>query len=171
MKQRLIIFAALLVAAVCALNAETRYASDGISPEMLGRLKAGYNRDASAKALRNALAGSSIDVLALNSENRASFDDNFSHKVKSRGITDQKRSGRCWLFTGLKVHPPSRGGQYTGLSDNISKYGVVPAEVMAESFSAENTSRLNQLLSLKLREYGLELRRMPAAGGSPPGQT
>lgn len=222
MKQRLIIFAALLVATVCALNAETRNASDGISPEMLGRLKAGYNRDASAKALRNALAGSSIDVLALNSENRASFDDNFSHKVKSRGITDQKRSGRCWLFTGLNVlrsqmmsrndlgelklsqaynfffdqleksnlflqgmidyagrpdddkmvewlfrNPLSDGGQYTGLSDNISKYGVVPAEVMAESFSAENTSRLNQLLSLKLREYGLELRRMHAAGRKP----
>ena len=96
MKQRLIIFAALLVAAVCALNAETRYASDGISPEMLGRLKAGYNRDASAKALRNALAGSSIDVLALNSENRASFDDNFSHKVKSRDRKSTRLNSSHW---------------------------------------------------------------------------
>lgn len=189
----------------------------GISSDLLGRLKSDYARDASAKAIRNAMAGNPIDVLALNAENRNNFDTNFSHRVKSRGITDQKRSGRCWLFTGLNVlrsqmmsrnnlgelklsqaynffydqleksnlflqgmidyagrpdddkmvewlfrNPLSDGGQYTGLSDNISKYGVVPAEVMVETFSAENTSRLNQLLSLKLRESGLELRRMHA---------
>lgn len=192
---------------------------NGISKEMLGRLKASYGKDAGNKAIRNALAGNSIDVLAVNAENIGKFDNNFSHRVKSKGITDQKRSGRCWLFTGLNVlrsqmmakndlpelklsqnynffydqlekanlflqgmidnaskpeddkmvewlmrNPLSDGGQFTGIADNISKYGVVPDRVMPESFSAENTSRMNNLLSLKLREDGLELRKMAKDG-------
>lgn len=67
-----------------------------------------------------------------------------------------------WLFQ----NPLSDGGQYTGLSDNIMKYGVVPAEVMPESYSANNTSRLRQLLSLKLREDGLKLRSMVGEGAA-----
>ena len=31
------------------------------------------------------------------------FDTYFSNKVNSKGITNQKSSGRCWLFTGLNV--------------------------------------------------------------------
>ena len=169
--------------------------------------------------MRNAVSDNSIDKVAANPDAKNGFDTHFSHRVPSKGITDQKRSGRCWLFTGLNVlrsqmmknhempelklsqnynfffdqleksnlflqgvidyadrpmddrmvewlfrNPLSDGGQYTGLSDNIMKYGVVPAEVMQESFSANNTSRLNNLISLKLREDGLELRRMHADG-------
>ena len=65
-----------------------------------------------------------------------------------------------WLFR----HPLSDGGQFTGLSDNLMKYGIVPAEIMGETFSANNTSRLSSLIALKLREYGLELRKMHAEG-------
>lgn len=68
-----------------------------------------------------------------------------------------------WLFR----NPLNDGGQYTGIADNLMKYGIVPAEVMQESFSANNTSKLNQLLSLKLRRDGLELRRMVADGKKP----
>lgn len=67
-----------------------------------------------------------------------------------------------WLFR----HPLNDGGQYTGLADNLSKYGVVPSEVMAETFSSNNTDRLRSLISLRLREDGLRLRRMKADGAS-----
>lgn len=185
---------------------------------MLESFQKAYRADVSSKALRNALAGTSIDVLAVDADSRNGFDTNFSHRVKSKGITDQKRSGRCWLFTGLNVlrsqmmakndlgelklsqaynffydqleksnlflqgiidtadkpmdhkmvewlfrNPLSDGGQFTGVADLIMKYGVVPADVMNESFSAENTSRLSNLVALKLREDALELRRMHAA--------
>ena len=63
--------------------------------------------------------------------------------------------------------PISDGGQYTGLSDNLMKYGVVPAEVMRESYSSNNTSRMRNLSALKLREDGLELRRMYADKAKP----
>ena len=65
-----------------------------------------------------------------------------------------------WLF----MNPVSDGGQFTGLADNVSKYGVVPREAMPETYSSENTSRLRQLLSTKLRRDGMELRRMAAGG-------
>ena len=75
----------------------------GISPEMLGRIRQGYTDSPSDKALRNALAGNSINILATNAENASMIDTHFSDRVKTKGITDQKSSGRCWLFTGLNV--------------------------------------------------------------------
>ena len=59
-----------------------------------------------------------------------------------------------WLFS----NPLSDGGQFTGVSNLITKYGVVPAEAMPETFQANNTSQMANLLKLKLREFGLELR-------------
>ena len=59
------------------------------------------------------------------------------------------------------------GGQFTGVSDLVSKYGLVPKEVMPETNSSENTSRMADLLSLKLREYGLQLRDEATKGAKP----
>ena len=191
----------------------------GISPELFNRLKSGYQHTPANKAIYNAMSQNAIDKLAQNANAKNNFDTNFSHRVKSKGITNQKSSGRCWLFTGLNVlrsqmmaqndlpelylsqnynffydqlekanlflqgiidyadrpqddkmvdwlfkNPLSDGGQYTGLSDNLMKYGVVPADVMNETFSANNTSKLSNLISLKLREDGLELRKLYAEG-------
>ena len=211
----------LLLIVSAAISAGAFAASKGISPEMLQRLREANPPTAADRAIRNALNSSSIDKLAANAESRPMNSARMSNKVESRGITDQKSSGRCWLFTGLNVlrsqmmakhdlgelklsqnynffydqleksnlflqavtesakepmdsrrvewlfkNPLSDGGQYTGISDNIMKYGVVPSEVMNETFSANNTSRLRSLLSLKLRKDGLELRKMVADGKS-----
>lgn len=59
-------------------------------------------------------------------------------------------------------NPISDGGTFCGLSDLAEKYGVVPMEAMSETYSAENTSRMAKIVSSKLREYGLELRKMVA---------
>ncbi|MBO7609224.1 MAG: C1 family peptidase [Muribaculaceae bacterium] len=57
-------------------------------------------------------------------------------------------------------NPINDGGTFCGAADLAEKYGLVPVEVQPETFTAERTSRLGQLLSSKLREYGLELRQM-----------
>ena len=44
-----------------------------------------------------------IKKLAANSAHTADTDMDFTYKVQSSGITDQKSSGRCWLFTGTNV--------------------------------------------------------------------
>lgn len=61
-------------------------------------------------------------------------------------------------------NPINDGGTFCGVSDLAEKYGLVPKGVQPETYSAENTSRMSALISSKLREYGLELRRMSAAG-------
>ena len=63
-------------------------------------------------------------------------------------------------------HPINDGGTFCGAADLAEKYGLVPVEVQPETYSAERTSRMSQLLSSKLREQGLELRKMVAAGKS-----
>lgn len=60
-------------------------------------------------------------------------------------------------------NPIGDGGTFCGVSDLVDKYGLVPMEVMPETYSAENTSRMARIITSKLREYGLELRRMVAA--------
>lgn len=200
-----------------ALGAQAQ--QGGITQDMLSQMKSSYKHTAADKAIYNAMAGTSIAVLAKNHENLANFDTHFSNKVISHGITDQQQSGRCWLFTGLNVlraqmiakygldemefsqnycffydqlekanlflqgiidtrekpmddkmvewlfrNPISDGGQFTGISDIIGKYGVVPASVMPETYSSENTSQIARLIGLKLREFGLQLRDEAAKG-------
>ena len=88
----------------------------GISPEMLARISASYEDNACDKAISNALAGVNIATLAVNADNAAMIDTHFSDRVKTKGITDQQSSGRCWLFTGLnvlraKMMPPGNSSQ------------------------------------------------------------
>ena len=185
----------------------------GISEAMLQEIRSSYTEDAADRAARNAMAQTAIATLATNADNLAMIDTNFSHRVKTKGITDQQQSGRCWLFTGLNVlraqmieeydlgeltfshnylffydqlekcnlflqavidtkhldmedrqvewlfkNPLNDGGQFTGVSNLVMKYGVVPAEVMPENYQTNNTSQISNLIKLKLREYGLKLR-------------
>ena len=207
--------AALALCAAGMASAQQPAASHdgGLSPEMLEKISATYADNSYDKAISNALAGTSIATLAINADNAAMIDTHFSDRVRTKGITDQKSSGRCWLFTGLNVlrakmidkydlpamefsqsylffydqlekanlflqgvidtrklpfedrkvdwlfsNPLSDGGQFTGVSNLITKYGVVPAEAMPETFQANNTSQMANLLKLKLREFGLEIR-------------
>ena len=67
-----------------------------------------------------------------------------------------------WLFK----NPINDGGQFTGISDNLYKYGVVPAEVMPETASSNNTKLLGHILARTLRQTGIELRKASEKGAS-----
>lgn len=90
-----------LALALCCVAAAAQNGS--ITPEMLSRISGGWKGDAADKALRNAIGQTAINTLAVNAENASMIDTGFSDRVKTVGITDQKQSGRCWLFTGLNV--------------------------------------------------------------------
>ena len=206
----------LLLAPAALLTAQT---TGGISAGMLEQIKKAQPQDAGQQALRNAVTGASLQSLAMPMSARSAGDTHFSHRVRTKGITDQQQSGRCWLFTGLNVmrsrmitkynlgafefsqsycffydqleksnlflqsaidlaklpmddkkvdwlfhNPLSDGGTFCGVQDVVTKYGLVPAEVMPETFSANNTGQMSTLIATKLREYGLELRAMVANG-------
>ena len=67
-----------------------------------------------------------------------------------------------WLFK----NPINDGGQFTGISDNLYKYGVVPAEVMPETTSSNNTKLLGKMLARTLRQTGIQLRKASEKGES-----
>jgi bleomycin hydrolase len=61
-------------------------------------------------------------------------------------------------------NPIGDGGTFCGVADLAEKYGLVPMSVMPETFSSDNTAQMQKMISSKLREFGLELRKMVAAG-------
>jgi bleomycin hydrolase len=58
----------------------------------------------------------------------------------------------------LLHNPIGDGGTFTGVADLVLKYGLVPAEVMPENTVTNGTAAFRSLLTLKLREFALELR-------------
>ena len=215
MKRKL--FFTLLLGTTIVAGAQTK--SGGISAEMLQQIARQNTPTASDRAIRNALATNAIDNLAKNQLNAGDLDTYFSIETKKQSITDQKSSGRCWMFSGLNVlrsnfakrtdslsvsfsqdylffwdqlekanlmlqgivdngkkpiddqriqfffhYPLNDGGTFCGIADLTEKYGLVPSEIQPETFSADNTSKMSSIIKSKLREQGLELRRMVSEG-------
>lgn len=92
-----------IIAAVGALSVMPATAQKDITPQMLQQFQNSYKSEGADKALDNAVAANDIKVLALNNGTMAQFDTEFSNKVNSKGVTNQRGSGRCWLFSGLNV--------------------------------------------------------------------
>ena len=209
----------ILLSALYINNMYAQTREGGISPQMLQEIQRSQQASPADKAIRNAIAANNIDVLAKNHDNAKALDTYFSHETKKQSITDQKSSGRCWMFSGLNVlranfaqrtdsmkvkfsqdylffwdqlekanlmlqgvidtaekpiddqrvqfffhHPLGDGGTFCGVADLAEKYGLVPREVMPETYSSNNTSKMRALMASKLREYGLQLREMVAQG-------
>ena len=166
-------------------------------------------------ALTNAISSNDIKKLALNRENIGKVNFFINTKVETKGISNQKHSGRCWMYTGLNVlrakviekyqlddfqfshnylffydqlekanmfyngmietaflplndrkvewllkNPIGDGGQWTGVVDLITKYGMVPETAMPETYQSENTSMMSRLIRRKMREDGMALREL-----------
>jgi bleomycin hydrolase len=81
--------------------------SDGaLTPDMLNQIRQSFKLDPSTKAMMNAVTATSIKSIALDRSTATNANTYFSHKIKTEGITDQKSSGRCWLFAGLNIMRP-----------------------------------------------------------------
>ena len=207
------ILCVLGVASLTMASAQTK--PGGISSEMLREIQKEQKAEPVNRALVNAVAANSIDALATNHQNAGALDTYFSVETPKQSITDQKSSGRCWMFSGLNVlranytkqrdsiqvefsqahlffwdqlekanlmlqgcvdtgkqpiddprvqfffkSPIGDGGTFCGVADLVDKYGLVPAEVMPETYTSDNTSKARSLVASKLREYGLQLRDM-----------
>ena len=205
----------LLTLALALLSVGAAAQNGGITPEMLSAISKGWQGTSADKALRNAIGQTPLNTLAINADNAAMIDTDFTYRVPTIGITDQKSSGRCWLFTGLNVlraaaiekydlgdfqfsqnycffwdqleksnlflqavidtrslpldsrevdwlfeHPIGDGGTFTGVANLVTKYGLVPADVMPETAVANSTSQMRVHLSNLLRQDGLKLRDM-----------
>lgn len=77
--------------------------AQSLTPEVLSRIQAKQTPSAADKVIHNALAVNDVSALATNHANQGEMDTYFNYSVPGKGITDQKSSGRCWMFTGLNV--------------------------------------------------------------------
>ena len=215
MKKQKIYSLAVAICMTATVNAQT----GGISSKMMGEIQKQNKMTPAENAIANAIAANSIDNLAQNRNNAAELDTYFSIETPKQTITDQKSSGRCWMFSGMNVlranfakrtdslrvefsqaylffydqlekanlflqgvidtgkkpiddqrvqfffkNPINDGGTFCGVADLTEKYGLVPKQVMPESYSSDNTSKMARLISSRLREDGLILRKMVAEG-------
>jgi len=97
-------FAMLMGILSISINAAGQRNTEGtITPKMLDQIKQSVDYNSNTKALINAISNDDIQKLALNRANEGKVDMYFSNRVNTKGITDQKSSGRCWLYTGLNV--------------------------------------------------------------------
>ena len=89
------------ILALGALFASLALSAQSINPEMLQRIQGSFQRDdAATRAVQNILtANADIRSNALNHAKAAATDHLFKYRTDVSGITDQERSGRCWLFT------------------------------------------------------------------------
>lgn len=74
-----------------------------ITPKQLDALQEAFASDPQSVMARNAVAKNSLHAVALNRRVAAGTDHVFSIQLPNNPITDQKRSGRCWLFAGLNL--------------------------------------------------------------------
>ncbi len=190
-------------------------AEGGLTPQMLSELRNSCHMTDHDKAIYNAITANDVQKLALNRDMVNSYNNLFSHKIKTNGITNQKSSGRCWLFAGLNIMRPKMiekyklndfefseiyltfydklekantfleniiatsdrdyydreldlilgspfgdGGYWQYVVDLIEKYGVIPKEAMRETYNSNNTRMMDKLISRKLRQDALTLRKM-----------
>lgn len=218
MNKKLILVVGLAMA-LSSANSAFAQKDGGITPKMLKEIRASYGTNPQDKALRNAVMANGMSSLVENADNHTKFDEQFTYRVNSKGISDQKSSGRCWLFTGLNVmrspiiaqyglgefffsqnysffydqleksnlflqaiidtrdkkiddptvawlfqHPISDGGQFTGISENILKYGLVPSSVMPETVNSNNTRTMSSIIAKILRQGGIRMREAAAKG-------
>lgn len=183
-----------------------------LNQELLVQFREDYRMDDIDRARFNAVSNSDINKLALNRDIVRGEDGHFSHKIAAKGITNQKASGRCWMFAGFNVMRPKvihdlgledfefssaylqfwdkmeksnlyleeviemrdadpldrewqlineqmvgDGGWWNFVTSLIEKYGVVPASVMPETHSSENTRVMNSVLERLLRSRAVGL--------------
>ena len=63
----------------------------------------GFEADPSARTLGAVMAKTEISELACIPMNAAKLEGGFTIDLKTRGITAQEKSGRCWMFAAMNI--------------------------------------------------------------------
>ena len=98
---------AFAVSLVLDFAASSLVADEGaLTNEVIDKINSSFEMDTHTRAMYNSITNNDISSLALNREVLRRHNEIFSHKIETKGITNQKKSGRCWLFAGLNILRP-----------------------------------------------------------------
>ncbi|XKL64742.1 hypothetical protein PGB90_004828 [Kerria lacca] len=196
-----------------------------LNPEVIQKLKTTFYDDPKNVLAQNACTR--VEPLEI-CTSRTRFEQTqhvFFYKIESEGkpISNQKNTGRCWIFACLNViripfmkrynledfefsqayiffwdkiersyyflnlivetarrkepvdgrlvsyllsKPMNDGGQWDMIVNLINKHGLIPKKNFPESVSSESSGQVNSILTSKLREFAIVLRKMVEDGNS-----
>lgn len=176
--------------------------------------------DPKNKLALNALQSNNANAVLQN--NRAAVSDtqlfNLTIPFEGAPVTNQRSSGRCWLFASTNVFrvaimkkyklekfelsqqylffwdklekanyflenvletveeplngrllqsllasPVGDGGQWDMVVNLVQKYGLVPQSIYPDTFNAMSSSLMDRLITTKLREHALKLRKLASS--------
>lgn len=80
---------------------------ESLSPQILEKIEKAVPITQDIRARMNAVSNNDIKKLALNLETFQDLDHHFAYRIKTGEVTNQKSSGRCWIFTSLNVLRPA----------------------------------------------------------------
>lgn len=184
-----------------------------IDVELLKKFEKMYNKNKANLVIENAIARVGIDESSIRQSVIRKHNFVFSDEVKNQDVTNQKRSGRCWMFSGLNVlraitkeklnvenfefsqsylqfydkieksnsyleyvietknldimdrlasyiiqNPAEDGGYWNFFQGLVLKYGVVPKELMPETYHSSDTTRFNEMIELRLKKAAVDIR-------------
>ncbi|KAJ9308501.1 hypothetical protein DTO217A2_1994 [Paecilomyces variotii] len=173
--------------------------------------------DPKSRLALSALSANPIGSILTNPAAQVADTQTFNVRIPFEGapITNQRSSGRCWLFASTNVFrvaimkkynltqfelsqaylfywdkiekanwflehaidtadqdldsrliqrlllsPVGDGGQWDMVANLVQKYGLVPQALYPDSYNAKNSSKMGSLITAKLREHALILRKL-----------
>lgn len=191
-----------------------------IKHEDIDSYKQQFNQDRAKKIIANAIAKTGLQSAAYKNETLRDVRHMFSIDIKTMPVTNQKASGRCWLFAGLNLlrediarqnnleefelsqnymafwdkfekanyfletalqtldepaagrliswlmNSYQDGGQWDMFVNLVEKYGVVPKQVMPETYHSSSTRGMNYVMNTLLRKAASDLRSQYKSGTS-----
>lgn len=77
--------------------------SPPLSPDLVAGLRDAVADDRALRIARNAVTAADVNAVALNRDAVIALDPTTEVKLDTLGVSDQKQSGRCWMFAAYNV--------------------------------------------------------------------
>lgn len=77
--------------------------SGALSTAQIAALRDAFQAEPRNRIAQNAVTRTAIDDVTVNRQVVTATDHTFSHLLDKWAVTDQKQSGRCWLFAGMNL--------------------------------------------------------------------
>lgn len=136
-----------------------------ITKERLTFLEESYDKNLVQKVLRRALAKNPLSDIAYVTESESNTNFKFSIDIETLPVTNQKSTGRCWIFAGLNVLREVAAKKYnvsniefsqnyTAFYDKYEKINYF-LEAMDDFLECDHDDRtLNHLLRMGIQDGG-----------------
>jgi len=102
----LFFFTVLLFCAVSTCPAGAGKDKGALTEAVRDEIRSSFRLEGDTRILHHALRDHDIKKIVLNQSLYVAADPYFTHQIDIKGITDQKKTGRCWLFAGYNILRP-----------------------------------------------------------------